>query len=244
MMSLNEISTGDVIKKQIIYKMRTYKGAFTTLMFVQLLGILFSLGGTGSFSMGGIYTVAGTQYSSMTVIIFTGIWAFVTAVLLTTKEDRKHDFVFVTNRLTSNVSNAVFLGIISVISGITAILSGFLLAVILILINSEIILHLGGGMYGVSTAAAGIFSTSLYILMAAALGYLAGSAVQLHPVMKVVIPAAFFGFLFSGWVVEAGPLFAMVFLEESIWLFLVKMLGLAALCFGLSAWMTDRLEVM
>ncbi|PYZ98954.1 hypothetical protein CR205_10400 [Alteribacter lacisalsi] len=243
-MSLTEISTGNVIKKQVRYKLRAYSGAFTTLMFIQFLGILFSLGGTGSYYIGGIYNVEGTHYSSISTIVLVGIWAFITAILLTTKADRGNDFAFVTNRFTSSMSNGCFLGIMSIVGGVTSILSGFLLALIIYFTNDMLIINLTGGLYGVSQMAAGVLSTILYILLASALGYLAGSLVQLHPVMKITLPVIFFGLLFSGAFIDLGWVGEMYFLENSITLFTVKALLTAGIFLGASAWMTNRQEVM
>jgi hypothetical protein len=122
----------------------------------------------GSGSMGTSsdgYSLNISYYTGDIIIIFTMIWSFISAIIITTKAYRNDDFVFVANRFSSNLSNICFLVFASIVGGITAMLSGILLKVV---------------MY--------------FVLLVASLGYLIGMLVQISKWFSVLLPAAFFGY--------------------------------------------------
>src|SRR5699024_5729575 len=90
--------------------------------------LLFSLGGVGQGGSGSFEISINRHYYTVDyVIAFTMIWAFITSIQMTTREYRQDDFTFVTNRLSGNLSNIAFLFTASVIGGVLAVLSDFLL---------------------------------------------------------------------------------------------------------------------
>ena len=125
MMSLKTINLAETVKKQFVFKLKANIDVFSSLVGIQLLAILFSLGGVGSMGMGGTnLSVDVKYYSADLVIVFTMLWSFVTAITITTKPYRNHDFTFVSNRLSSSLSNILFLLTASFIGSITAVLAG------------------------------------------------------------------------------------------------------------------------
>ena len=112
MMSLTKVSLWEVVKKQLRFKLKSYRGMFTSLMILQIIGILFSLagegGGGGSSSNGFSYDM--TYYSSNIMFALIMIWAFISAIIITTRAYRFDDYAFVANRLTSHVCEYPFPG--------------------------------------------------------------------------------------------------------------------------------------
>jgi len=243
-MSLTKVSLIDVVKKQYIYKLKAYSQVFMSLIFLQLLAVLFSMNGVGSMggSTGGSVELQVKYFSADFVAAFTMLWGFITAILITTKAYRNDDFVFVANRISSNLSNAVFLLTASVVGGITAMLSSYLLKVIVNyffkstpILDAPIELLLG------------IFSTILYVFLFCALGYLVGTLVQISKAFTVLLPAAFFGTLIleglSGKAGTVANVFDFFFTESSLVLFIVKIIVSAGLLFSGAFVLSNRLEV-
>ena len=243
MMSLTKVSLIEVVKKQYVYKLKAYSQVFISLIFLQLLAVLFSMNGVGSMgSTVGSVEVQASYFSSDFVAAFTMLWGFITAILITTKAYRNDDFVFVANRVSSNLSNAVFLLTTSVVGGITAMLSSYLFKVIIYyffkstpILDAPIELLLG------------IFSTILYVFLFCALGYLVGTLVQISKVFTVLLPAAFFGALIleglSGKAGTVASVFEFFFTESSLVLFIVKIIVAAGLLFSGAFVLSNRLEV-
>lgn len=98
-MFLTETNVWDIVRKQYTFKMKAYTGAFSTLVTIQIIAILLSLGGlntTGTTTTEGI-GVTVKYFSGDLVIVFTVIWSFVIALTITKKAYRNADFAFVSN---------------------------------------------------------------------------------------------------------------------------------------------------
>lgn len=247
MMSLSTANLLEIVKKQYTYKLKAHSGVFTTLVVIQLLGLLFSLTGVSSFGSGSEnHSLSVTYYSADIVIVFTMLWAFSSAILVTTKAYRNDDFAFVANRLSSNLSNILFLVAASLMGGMTALLSRFLLAVFLYYVLG---LQFSEGSHFFATAGElvmGFVATCLYILLFSALGYLAGMLVQVSKLFVVLLPAAFIGNLILGARMgsnEGNAVFEFIFSESSYILFLVKVIVTFGLSFLIAGAVFNRLEV-
>ncbi|ASF38240.1 hypothetical protein CEH05_03575 [Halobacillus halophilus] len=248
MTSLTEVSTREVIGKQYHYKLKAYMGILTSLVTVQLLGLLFSLNGVGSRSLGTFgLDLNINYYSADMIIIFTFFWGFMSALLMTTKAYREDDFAFITNRFSSNMSSVAFIATVSVIGGLTAIMASFLLKVVVyfILGNKEVI---GTGLAsGPLTFTEGVLAMILLVFLFSSLGYLAGIIVQVHRVFVVLLPVLFFGGLqylssTENWNLPAF-MFEFYFQESLFLLFAAKVVASAALVFTIALWISDQLEV-
>ncbi|WP_404450963.1 hypothetical protein LG329_11515 [Virgibacillus necropolis] len=248
-MSLTTISTGNLVRKQFQYKMKAYIGVFSSLMVLQILAILFSLGGSGGSGGSGSHGISINvrYYSASIVVVFTMLWAFISAILITTKAYREDDFTFVTNRVTANLSNIVFLGTASIIGGVTAVLSGYLLKVVMYYVPDS------GQFIGISSGPSplellfGLFATILFVFMFSSLGYLVGTLVQLHKIFVVVLPVVFFGYItFGEQRIGIHPLIQLgefYFQETSFPLFLSKAVITIAILFTGSVLLSNRMEV-
>lgn len=250
-MSLSKVSLGNIVKKLYQFKLRSYIGFFSSLIILQLVAVIFSLSGVGQGIRGGSYLELSMDYFTADyVIVFTMIWVFIISIQIMSKENREDDYTFVTNRLASNLSNIAFLLTASVISGILAILSGFLLKVIIrFIFNYNHILGMGLPS-DLPIFIKGLLAVILYIFIISALGYLVGTLVQLNKVFIVLLPVFLFGLIFiSSRAGGAGQwnIFSWIFLfyfQESIFLlFFIKMIitsGIILLCAIL---LSKRLEV-
>jgi hypothetical protein len=247
MMSLNEVQTAEIVKRQIGYKWRAYTGVFTSLVIIQLLGVLFSLNGTGAMSSGRTgYDISISYFTADIVIGFTIFWGFITAFLLTTKAYREDDFAFITNRKSSTFSTIIYLFILCSIASITALLSSFLLKdVAFILLPGEEKLLLSGiespGMW-----ISGILATLLLVFMFSSMGYLAGMIIQWNKMFVILLPILLFGsmFLFSkGDYPIQVQFFTFIFEESSFPIFTVKTIAFSAIFYSLATLVSNQLEV-
>lgn len=247
-MYLAEVKLFDVVKKQFLYKLKAYLSVFSSLLIIQVVGMLLSMNGSGSMGMSSSngYSLDISYYTGDIIIIFTMLWSFISAIIMTTKAYRNDDFVFVANRFSSNLSNICFLVFASIVGGITAMLSGILLKVVMYFILDD------GNVMGTAISfqelLLGIFVSILYVLLVASLGYLVGMLVQISKWFSVLLPAAFFGYSIlsinkNG---EASIISETVtfFAQETILLFfLLKVIVTAIILFYVSIILSNKMEV-
>ncbi len=233
MMSLSKPSMFDIVKKQYAYKLRAYIQVFMSLVFIQMLGILFSFNGVG-MSGGGSNTLGVNvhYYSADIVVAFTMVWAIISAILITTQAYRNDDFVFITNRMSSNFSNILFLLTASIVGGITAIMSTYVMKVLMYVLGRTEYLS---SPIAASEMIIGFGATILYVLLGTAIGYFIGTLVQLNRVFVVLVPGVFIGMIVLGAGSMDGGLlqavFKFVFMESSFALFFIKIVILVILAF-------------
>lgn len=248
MMSLTRINLSSIVKKQYTYKLKANGQVFWNLVFLQVLAILFSLNGINmSGSSSEIIDVEIHYFSADMVVFFTMIWGFIIAIIITTKAYRNDDFTFVTNRLSSNLSNLLFLLTASIIGGLTAMLSTNLLKVIMYFFAGQLTIGSTSMVSAPVEFLLGIFTTSFYIFLFCALGYLIGTMVQIHKVFVVLVPALFFGALFlsevSGNARMVAKFFGFIFTESSILLFMIKIIVTCVLLIASAFVLSNRMEV-
>lgn len=246
MMSFNEVSLSDVVQKQYSFKLKAFLGALGSLAILQLLALLFSLGGSmGSGFFGGHIEIEISYLSGNTVILFTILWAFVTAINMTTRAARYDDFTFVTNRLSSNIANLLYILTVSLIGGVSAILCGYILRVIGFFIYDT---KLGPTI--MDTPAEfflAIGAVTLYVFLFGALGYLIGMLVQISRIFIVLLPATLIGAMMAGFISGYESLvkavFDFIFMESNFGLFFIKVIVLSSLFFLAAFTLSNKLEV-
>lgn len=249
MMSLTTISMGSLVAKQYQFKLKAYVGLFNSLMVLQLLAILFSFGGSGQSGGSGGYglQVSISYYSADLVVVFTILWAFISAILITTKAYREDDFTFVTNRVSGNLSNVLLLGTASILGGATALMAGYLIKVLMYYVfDYNQVIGIGPGP-SLQEFLIGLVATILTVFLFSSLGYLIGTLVQQNRIFVIVLPVIFFGLLIVGeQTLKIYPLVSIgefYFQESSFWLFLSKVLITIALLFSGAVMMSNRMEV-
>jgi hypothetical protein len=247
MMYLTKVSLWDVVKKQLRFKMKSYRGMFTSLMMLQVIGILFSLGGEGGGGGGSeTFSYDTNYYSGNIILAFMMIWAFISAIVVNTQAYRFDDYSFVANRLSSHLSNILFLGWASVIGGITFVLASQSLKLAILFHKDREFIE--SQPMTVLQMTEGLAATILYLFLFTALGYLVGMLVQRNKAFIIILPALFFGSMFlnvflaseSTLVIDIGQIFVS---ETSFLLFMLKVLLASALAYGISIWFSNSLEV-
>ncbi len=245
---LTEANLKKVFKKQYIYKLRACMNLFLFLAAAQGLALLFSLGGIGASGSGstGVMLMV-KSYSSSIIITFTFFWAFVAAILLTTRDYRDMDFTFVTNRLSSNLSNMVFLVTAAAAGGLTAILGGVLLRIIVYYSSGPANLLIDNFFVPPAELFIGFMAAFLYLFLISSVGYLCGVLVQLSRAFIVILPALFIGAPILAErsdlvqnIVKAGD---YILLESSLPLLAAKTIFIGGLLFSAAALLSNKLEV-
>lgn len=244
-MSLSRISLQEVVKKQYSYKLQAYIQVFMSLVFIQVFGILFSFNGVGMMgTSSNTFDINVHFYSADIVIVFTMLWAFISAILITTQAYRNDDFAFITNRLTSNISNLLFLLTASMIGGLTALLSSHVIRILMYVLGQSEYLYTPTE---ASEWIIGFIATVLYVLLFAAIGYFFGTLVQLHKIFAVLLPVIFIGIMILGAGTMYGSImksvFEFIFEEASLAIFIVKIGVLVAILFSGSVLLSNRMEV-
>jgi hypothetical protein len=244
-MSLKTINLAETVKKQFVFKLKANIDVFSSLVGIQLLAILFSLNGVGSMGMGGTnLSVDVKYYSSDLVIVFTMLWSFITAITITTKPYRNHDFTFVSNRLSSSLSNILFLLTASFIGSITALLSGSLVELLVSILFKQGLFHFNTGS---QEFALGLGVSIIYVFFLSSIGYLIGTLVQVSKGFIILIPVLFLGSIFLAASMHKEPLLIQIFqfyvLESSLLLFILKTLLTTVLFFIAAISLLNRMEV-
>ncbi|WP_087974402.1 hypothetical protein [Oceanobacillus rekensis] len=246
-MSLSKIHLGTLVKRQYLYKCKANITIFNSMLVIQAIAILFSLSGTGQMGFGGVgYSSVDIQYySADIVIVFTMIWGFISSIQITTKDYKEYDYAFVTNRLSSNLSNIAFSFTASVVGALTAIFSGYLIKVMMIFFFDYQFLG-AGSVQGFGMFISGLIATMLFIFMVSSLGYLIGSIVQFNKIFIGILPALLIGSLYligrneSEILLEIGQFY---FDESSILIVIIKTGITAAICFLCAVMISNRQEV-
>ena len=245
MMSLKTINLAETVKKQFVFKLKANIDVFSSLVGIQLLAILFSLNGVASMGMGGTnLSVDVKYYSADLVIIFTMLWSFVTAITITTKPYRNHDFTFVSNRLSSSLSNILFLLTASFIGSITATLAGNLVKLLVSILFKQELFHFYTGSL---EFVLGIGVTIIYVFFLSSMGYLIGTLVQVSKGFIILIPVLFLGTIFLAASMHTEPLLIQIFqfyvFESSLLFFILKTLLTTVLFFVAAISLLNRMEV-
>ncbi|MDR7001235.1 hypothetical protein [Neobacillus niacini] len=242
-MSLSNPSLGQVVKKQFFYKLKAYQQVFITLVIIQIIAVFFSFNGIGEMGSGSqSIDISIRYYSADMVVGFTFLWAFITAINLTTKAYRYDDFAFVTNRVSSNLSNILFLLAAGIIGGVTSMLSASLIKVMMVYFKGYQLVASSSTMFIPSKFLLGIITTSFYIFLFCALGYFVGMLVQIHKIFIIVLPVVFLG-IGIGKEKLLINLFAIFFTESSPFIFVIKIIATASLLFYCSVVLSNRMEV-
>ena len=246
-MSLSTVNLMEVVKKQYVFKLKANIDALSSLVGIQLLAILFSFGGVGSIgSSSESININVKYYSADLVIAFTMVWAFVSAITITTKPYRHYDFTFVTNRISSSISNGfIFTDGKYTCWNHSDAFGVFAIGFGLFFFDEQV--------FSIPIVAGdqiiGIVVSILYVFCASSMGYLVGTLVQVSKVFIVLIPVSVIGTLFLWVPTMQGkePLIANVyrfyFTESSLSLFMIKIVITTALFFAASISILNRLEV-
>ncbi|BCB02744.1 hypothetical protein [Bacillus sp. KH172YL63] len=243
-MYLADMNFWDIVRKQFLYKIKAYRGVYSSLMVIQILAILFSFLGTGMHGGGaGTISFEVRTYSSSVIIGFMMIWAFIISVIMTTKAYRYDDFTFITNRLTGHLSNILFLLFASMIGGITTFMADFLVKDFMMIMHSSqyVFIEAEPSLFGVLGAV-------LYLFLFSAFGYACGMLVQISRLFLIVIPLLMVGTsiitsFITGDMVTGVDVAGVFFDESSFMIFFMKVVLTALPLLAVVTYLSNKLEV-
>lgn len=245
-MSLNRVSLNTVVKDQFIYKLNTNNGVFTSLVVLQIIALLLSMSGTvnGSYSSDAI-EINYSFYSIMNVVFFTFIWIIIHAISLATKTNWESSNPFVGNLLSHDLSNIIFLFLISLIGGTLTVFTEFLLRVVIFFMTDATIIATDSGLTG-QELLSGLIAMTFYLFLLSSLGYLLGTITRIHRMMIVLLPATIIGGLMAIAQTKSNILMnAIEFYtqEGSMIIFGAKIIGTVSVLFLISIFISNRMEV-
>ena len=241
-MSLSKASVGEITKKQYHYKLKSYVWVFNSLILLQLMAIVFSLGGTMSTGWWREeFHLQVNYYSADIMIAFTMLWAFIISIQIISS--KRNEFMFINSQLSHHLSDAIFLCTTSVIGGITAAFSGFLLKVLTYFFVDSSKNILTGLVSGPKYFIIGMLATILFVFLFSALGYLIGMLIKLNKLFIFLLPVLFIGLLFIANQYGEGnfmfSLFNFYFKEAVFGIFIFKTI-LSAILLFLGAFMVSK----
>ncbi|MBM7579561.1 hypothetical protein [Jeotgalibacillus terrae] len=243
-MSLATVSTGNLIRQQIIYKCYAMADLWRSLVVIQLIAIFFSAIGSGGMSTSDdMFSLSISSFSNDAVFMFTVFWILVSSALITSKGYRYEDFSYVTTRMISQVSNGILLLITVLTASLFTVMSNYVIYMAVYLFR-DIEFYPGLASVG---APGELLLTFLamtgYLLLASAVGYFFGVLIQISKYFIAIVPIMIFG------PTMVRPLFIYEFgydfyaQEPSVFLFLVKTIGTALVLYVCGVALMNRKEV-
>lgn len=233
----------NIIKKQYLFKFKSNLDVFSSLVIMQLIAVVFSMGSTSS--MGGTdgpFSYNVSFYSADVIIVFTFLWIFIAAITMTTKQNRYDDFSFVASRVSSSLSNLLFLLSLSVIGSIFAAMAGFLPRAFTLLFSEEVFYDTS---LSLNSFLISIAASILYMLLISAAGYFIGACVQISKLfillfagLLIIVPGS--ESLSISIPIEVVEFFAF---ENQFWLFALKVLCFSAVFYTGATMIFSNLEV-
>lgn len=246
-MSLTETNLISVLKRQYFYKLKAYMGLFNGLAAVQLMVFLFTFGRAGMMGTNGDgISVTVNRYSGDVILIFTIAWVVSISILFSTQAFRNGDFTFVSNRLSSNLSNIGFLLTVSVAAGVTVPLYGAVVRLIIYFTQGSQNIMSENFFLVPQEFLLGIAAASLYMILFSAIGYLIGILVQYSKLFIPLLPVLFLGVIFLQRTQSTNvlpSLFVFFAHENSIPLFALKVLAAGMILFAAGSLISNRTEV-
>lgn len=239
MQSLTNISLKIIVKKQVKWKAKLYISALSSLVIVQIIfAVLTSSSGSGSSGHGrGNLDIHFSIYSLDAFLIVTAIWAFIVALLFTTKANRIDDLSVISSRTSSAIANTLVMIIYSFIAVILMISTYYLqvLGILLVEKKSFVIETL---FISPSTLLL-CFST---ICLFGAIGLLFGTSFKGPVVIKIFVASfMLFSFIYIFMSLNSIDLRPLIMLPNLM--ISVLYLLIALLCFSLTVWIADKSEV-
>nr|WP_172635872.1 hypothetical protein [Desulfitobacterium dichloroeliminans] len=252
-MSLNEVRLAPVSLKQItakqyLYKLKGHSGLILTLVFIQLLSLLFSLGSRGGMSSSNEFLqVVVNTYSGDVFLVFSFIWMVVVSSFLISQPYQSIEFSVVNNRVTSHLSNILLILTYAVFAGITATLMTIPQRFLLLMTLKESEFLFGGLQIVPGDLLLGSLVACLYLLLLGAGAYFIQTVSQsLSKKLGIILWITLFAFGF-GYIrilaFQMGNLLSFYTGESSLGLFVGKVIGSIVLLFGLSILISRQTEV-
>ncbi|WP_080848834.1 hypothetical protein [Cytobacillus gottheilii] len=241
-MSSQAVKLSNIVKKQYFIKFKSNLDVFSSLIFIQLLAVVFSFNATSSMGgSDGFFSYNIRYYSADVIIAFTFLWIFIAAITMTTKQNRYDDFSFVASRLSASLSNILFLVTLSGIGSIFAGVAGFLPRAISILFFEKIYYDTSLSLNAFLISLAGSF---LYMMLIGAVGYFIGACVQINKLFILLFVGLLISSSSNSFSISIPQGFLEFFaFEPQFGLFAAKVLCASALFYTAASMIFTNLEV-
>ncbi|KMK75533.1 hypothetical protein [Alkalihalobacillus pseudalcaliphilus] len=238
------ISYREVIKKSVVYKMKSNLGYLLTLVIVQLVGLAFSAMAT--YTSGNSFIRVET-ISADFVLGISFLWMFILGVQLINKDSRSNDVHFVINGTTQVISNVMILILASIICGLTSFMSGYILRVFHIIFG-QIDTYYYVTNTSISAVVIGLSGMTLYAFVFGMIGYFISNLMQWYKVTILIVVMLVVGFDVLMEKVRGDYLLfesvkTLYFQQPSFLSFVVHVSLLVAVLFGVTILVARRLEV-
>ena len=247
-MYLTEPKLSDIVKKQYRFKLNAHAAAFTTLIIIQMVTIFLTVWENGSSHFHGSFSsIKWMTFSNESTFLFTILWAFILGIMLTSATRRNEPFSFVTNRLSNQFANFLFMLTAALIGGFTAALTGPALKLFVFLLYDEVNVVTPGLLAAPGDFFIRIITAIAYVLLFFLIGYTISSLVQFNKLFIVILLVGWFASFngLGGW--NSARYFSSIVeffgAEQSMFVFLIKICGTVLLLFTVSAASTNRMEV-
>ncbi|MGE7546267.1 hypothetical protein [Sporosarcina newyorkensis] len=246
MMFSTQWSVHELAKRQFLFKFNANGPIFTMLIVLQIISTVFLSGAstsTSSYEDGD--TLLSFNYANVSndgQVGLTLFWAFIVGFLLTSAAQRNESFAFVTNRLTFQLANFYFFCMAALFGGVTTVLLGSVMKIVAIF-NDNAIIETSGLFSAPLDFFSQIIAMTAYTLLLMLVGYTLGTFIQFSKLFIALFALIWIAFTQISFGSDSNGLLNFFYGETSILLFILKVLIAIALLFGVSFWVTNRLEV-
>ncbi|MFC6038998.1 hypothetical protein ACFPYN_05960 [Paenisporosarcina macmurdoensis] len=245
-MSLQEVRLYEVVKKQVIYKVKSYTGILQTLMVLQLIGLFIAASGSsgmvGGSSMSLNYSF--TFFSGTALAVMTILWIITNSVLISTTAYKNDDFTFVSTRWSRHLANGVYIGFLAILGTLTSYMGINVLKIVYQILQVEAIYDVNLSYMDQFASIINIFG---YVLLSGILAYFIGSVLQFNKLFTVfgIIAIVAFIAVFNSFsqVNLYYSIGKFIFAEESISIFIIKIISICLLAFSASWFFNKNQEV-
>lgn len=240
---VKQIEFKEIVKKQLVFKLKAYHNLIGSLILFQLIALFFSLFGQMTSFSTNFITVTTNIYSADVIISFTLLWMFVMAFYITNRTAKNMMFTFVTDKVSNHMANFLFMLCLAILGSITSVLLGFATRLgIVFYYGVEQIKFID--YITVLDLLTTIFITFLYHILVFSIGYLISEVIQLHKSFLILVPILLFSlFILSVNLFNEEFIFSFFIMETSLSLFLLKVLSVVLIIWFIAIRFDKRMEV-
>ena len=245
-MSLQEVSLYEVVRKQFVYKVKSYTGILQSLMVLQVIGLFIAASGSSGMTGGtrGSLNYSITFFSGTALTVMTILWIITNSILISTTAYKNDDFTFVSTRWSRHLANGIYIGFLAILGTLTSYLGINVLKIVYQLLQIEAIYDLNLTYMEHFASLVTMFG---YILLSGISAYFIGSILQFNKLFTifgiiaiVALITVFNSFNQVNFYYSIGK---FILAEESILAFLIKIGSICILMFSASWFVNKNQEV-
>ncbi|ABR48017.1 hypothetical protein Amet_1847 [Alkaliphilus metalliredigens QYMF] len=226
------------------------------MVILQLIAIFLSFSGgvsmmSGTSSSGNYsYSYSVKNLSGEMIFIFTIIWVIYIGISIARNQERA--FVFVTNRLSNNVSNIIHIATYTLVAAVTSVLGSLFLRVLVYSIEGSTNISSFNFVIPPIEILMLIFTGFLYMTIIASIAYLVGNLMNINRTFGPIIMAVLLGIVLFAPVIISAVL-PMGFIkrgiefftkEPSLVVFTFKIVFASSIFYYASILISNRMEVL